>query len=347
MKKIYPDFYENFKCIADRCPDSCCKDWDVVVDDKSAEVYSCVCGECGKKLNEKMIIDEDGDRIFKSDNGKCPFWNDDMLCDIYINLGEEMLCKTCREFPRLTQDYTAFSEYMLSFSCPEAAKIMLALEKFDYIEDFKIENTELDYDLELMNFIIKARKITSDIIADRQKLISERLKKALIFNAQVQNLINNEVYDISMLNDLKSCDFSGLSEQKKDCSFIFEMHKSMDIMNEDFYKELCNTEIQSEYLADKYFEKALEILSQYYLFRYYLNAIDTYDVTFTIKRLICAVIVISALCVSKKTDENRLVQIFQQYSKEVEHSYENVELMEEKFFTDNNFSIENLIYALN
>ena len=33
MKHIYPKYYKDFKCIANKCPDSCCKDWDVELDD--------------------------------------------------------------------------------------------------------------------------------------------------------------------------------------------------------------------------------------------------------------------------------------------------------------------------
>lgn len=39
MKTAYHEFYKDFKCIADKCPDSCCKEWDVVVDDDSYIKY--------------------------------------------------------------------------------------------------------------------------------------------------------------------------------------------------------------------------------------------------------------------------------------------------------------------
>ena len=32
MRDIYPSFYQPFSCIANRCEDSCCKDWDIDVD---------------------------------------------------------------------------------------------------------------------------------------------------------------------------------------------------------------------------------------------------------------------------------------------------------------------------
>ena len=113
MKHYFPKYCEKFRCIANLCPDSCCRDWDVVVDDTSFDFYNKVKGEFGDRLRSLMTIDEDGDRIFIRQGEKCPFWNSDMLCDIYINLGENHLCHTCKEFPRITQDYTAFCEHAL------------------------------------------------------------------------------------------------------------------------------------------------------------------------------------------------------------------------------------------
>ena len=39
MELIKPKFFDSFKCIADRCPDTCCAGWDVEIDDRSAEKY--------------------------------------------------------------------------------------------------------------------------------------------------------------------------------------------------------------------------------------------------------------------------------------------------------------------
>ena len=84
MKHYFPKYCEKFRCIANLCPDSCCRDWDVVVDDTSFDFYNTVRGEFGDRLRSLMTIDEDGDRIFIRQGEKCPFWNSDMLCDIYI-----------------------------------------------------------------------------------------------------------------------------------------------------------------------------------------------------------------------------------------------------------------------
>ena len=36
MKLIKPTFYDAFSCIASACPDSCCQEWDVLVDPDQA-----------------------------------------------------------------------------------------------------------------------------------------------------------------------------------------------------------------------------------------------------------------------------------------------------------------------
>ena len=39
MDYIYPEYYKEFKCIADKCPDTCCAGWKIMIDDKSLEKY--------------------------------------------------------------------------------------------------------------------------------------------------------------------------------------------------------------------------------------------------------------------------------------------------------------------
>ena len=122
MREIYPPHYAAFHCIAGACPDSCCKEWEIVVDAESVEKYQMVSGELGNRLRQAMITDADGDVIFQEREKRCPFWNAQQLCDIHGGLGEAALCETCRQFPRVTQDYGDFIEYDISPACPEAKR---------------------------------------------------------------------------------------------------------------------------------------------------------------------------------------------------------------------------------
>ena len=45
-----PSYFDTFSCIASQCPDSCCKEWDVQVDDISAKYYRSLPGKLGDDL---------------------------------------------------------------------------------------------------------------------------------------------------------------------------------------------------------------------------------------------------------------------------------------------------------
>ena len=48
MFTVKPDFYDNFKCIADKCTDSCCIGWEIDVDETALEKYN--------KINQMIEI---------------------------------------------------------------------------------------------------------------------------------------------------------------------------------------------------------------------------------------------------------------------------------------------------
>ena len=315
MIHIYPSYYKKFKCIANECPDSCCKDWDVVVDEESESFYNSVNTEFGEKIRRLTVTDNDGDRIFVSQNGKCPFWNKDMLCDIYINLGEEHLCETCKNFPRITQDYTDFVEHTLSLACPEGARLILE-EENDYSEFDNFIYNESD---KLMDFLLKARAKTSKIFKDRKLSFAQRLKEALRYNRDIQNSLD-EISEPESVSDL---------------SYIFELHNKLEIMSNE-WKEILASASKNE--PDTNHDVEFERLALYYIYRYYLNAIDSYNVLSTIKRIACAYIVLSRCELER--DCTRLMQL---YSKEVEHSYENSEMLEDEFYFVPQLSVDSLI----
>ena len=81
MKQIYPDFYPEFRCLAGKCPDTCCKDWEVVVDPEAMEFYRSVLGALGERL-KNGFVEQDGDICFRLENGKCTFLTEDGLCEL-------------------------------------------------------------------------------------------------------------------------------------------------------------------------------------------------------------------------------------------------------------------------
>ncbi len=327
MRHYYPSYFKKFKCIAARCPDSCCKDWDVVVDSETEAFYNTVQSPLGDKLRALTVTDGDGDRVFVSQNGRCPFWNADMLCDIYIELGEDRLCRTCAEFPRITQEYDGFCEHTLSFACPEAARLILAEDNAysDLLE------ARYHGDDELLSSLLRARKQTALLLCGSGKPLGLRLGDCLEYNAQIQAVLNGgepAALDIPEDGDL---------------SAVFELHKRLDYMSADFARLVAEAgDSGLTPLFEGETAKALERLFLYMLFRYYLNAVDSYDVLSTVKRAVCACLVLGVM--ARNTSD--LTALFQRYSKEVEHSYENSEELTFAFAADEAFSSERLITLL-
>ena len=120
-------YFDTFRCIASACPDSCCKEWAVQVDDASAAYYRSLPGPLGDRLRQ-VLAEEDGCTVMTIQDGRCPMWRQDGLCRIQAELGEPALCDTCRDFPRLRHDYGDFIEYGLELSCPEAARLILSAD---------------------------------------------------------------------------------------------------------------------------------------------------------------------------------------------------------------------------
>ena len=181
-----PSYFDTFRCIAGECPDSCCKEWDVQVDAAAAARYRSLPGDLGDRLRE-VLYDEDGETYMAIVDGRCPMWRKDGLCRIQAELGEGALCKTCREFPRLTHDYGDFIEYGLELSCPEAARFILDAEPAPFLTEEVPGEGEAEYDEEAMAVLKATRQQILAILSDDTRPVNEILTLALFYGMQAQS----------------------------------------------------------------------------------------------------------------------------------------------------------------
>ena len=123
MELYYVNYYNQFHCIGPACEDTCCAVWGIEIDDKTYEKYKSCKGKWGERFAGS--IDEEQCFHMKEDSKECIFLNDKHLCDIQAAFGEDMLCRTCKMFPRHMEDYGERREFMLSLACPEAARMIL------------------------------------------------------------------------------------------------------------------------------------------------------------------------------------------------------------------------------
>lgn len=210
MKVRYPDHYKKFQCIAGACPDTCCAGWEIAVDPVSEERYR----DAQKQL--KKTKPEFARKLKKyvqngyiiSEDVTCPFLNRDGLCEMYIELGPDSLCHTCKRHPRHMEDYGDLHEVMLLMSCPEAARLIL--EENDggfYTRELPERHGNMDgIDEELLEILLEARdviwKVTkSQVIQDHVKVQGEVsspesvMAFSLALAHDIQRRLANEEYE--------------------------------------------------------------------------------------------------------------------------------------------------------
>ena len=129
---IRPEYSQRFRCIGPACEDSCCQGWAVNIDRPAYEKYQAVpAGPLRTLLDESIERTPDAAnplhfaRMRMTPSLTCPVLNEERLCRIHAELGEEFLCHTCATYPRIVSSIDGIEEKALSLSCPEAARLVL------------------------------------------------------------------------------------------------------------------------------------------------------------------------------------------------------------------------------
>ena len=211
MIYTYPHYYKKFNCIADKCPDTCCGKWQIVIDDDSLEKYQEYDGEYRSELHRKVNWKEEVFRHGK--NGKCAFLRDDMLCDMYVHMGKDSLCNTCREYPRHTEEFENVREVSLSLSCPEAARIILnTTDIVTFVSDEDDEDEVFDdFDYFLYSNLEDIREEILRILQDRSVDIRSRIESVLQIGASAQR--HYDEGDLVMWDELEEQDKPQISRK--------------------------------------------------------------------------------------------------------------------------------------
>ena len=310
-----PDYFDRFHCIAGACPDSCCKEWDVQVDASAAEYYRSLPGALGDRLRE-VLSDEDGETIMTIIDGRCPMWRADGLCRIQAELGEAALCRTCREFPRLTHDYGYFMELGLELSCPEAAKFILnaqpsAEEIAAPVCELVCDDTEMEpeYDIEAMEILKATREKALAILSDTTRPVGEVLALGLLYGYQAQAELDGgepQPFDAgSALDEVRNLAKPGNFQE------IVDFFLNLEILTPEWEALLRSP-------APGGWDGHTLALARYLVQRYWLQAVSDYDLYSRVKFMVIACLLVKHL----GGDIFRTAQLF---SKEIENDVDNVE----------------------
>lgn len=307
-------YFDIFRCIASACPDSCCQEWDVAVDDHSAAFYRNLPGDLGEALRQKLKFD-DGWYLEITDR-RCPMWRPDGLCRIQYELGENALCKTCREFPRLTHDYGDFVEHTLELSCPEAARILLTEPDLPMAETEVPGGEAPEYDAEIMDILLRSRRKALSLLENTP--MPQALTLLLLYAYRIQDeLDGGEAVEFDPEAELA---FARQMGQKGNADSLREFYLSLEILTERWEHLLRHPAPHPHWPGE------LRRLAQYGVERYWLQAVSDYD-------LICRVKLILSACILVKELGGDPAATAQLWSKEIENSAENVDAILDAAYT--------------
>ena len=125
MSVWYPDFYPAFRCRAASCRHSCCRGWEIDVDETSAALYRGLPGGLGEELRAALFEDGEGWHLRLTEEERCPFLQPDGLCRLIRELGEDALCDVCALHPRFFQEIGEDELWGLGLSCEAATDLLL------------------------------------------------------------------------------------------------------------------------------------------------------------------------------------------------------------------------------
>lgn len=349
-----PSFYKEFRCTAGKCSDTCCDGWKILIDDESVKKYKGHKGELKGRF-EKSIICQGKDAYFLLQGSRCPFLNDENKCDIYINMGKDALSSTCASFPRRISVKGGRMQACLSMSCPEAAGLVLKEKdgiKFESYDDGAVYTEKLNNkDV----FINRVGDAFINIIKNKTIPLKKRIIM-IIFAADsirrgYDNSFEESVELIEGLNDSRG--INELKDLVSGAACVENLEVKKQVLSEimDIYASLClsrnhhslSVELINDYANGIYYDIVsfagteqyiyqYENYIEYYIFRHIQECRDGDDI-FNMAVMMCvSYSVIKALdkmCIKKygKLSMENQVEIMHYYSKIIEHSQKDYEMM--------------------
>lgn len=383
-----PYYYNQFKCIADKCPATCCEGWAIVVDDKTMKKYHSL-----PKEDKAYVLShvDHTEGVFKRSGDRCAFLNDRNLCDLYTRLGEDAFCNTCRRYPRHFEEYGNLLEAALSMSCPVAAKMIVTNQKPDQFVESRSDRKSPHFDevdAVLLAGLLEVREHMIEIVNDRRISLQQRLKRLYQYSYKVQKLIYNYealgkkvkkskcvsefLLKIDLLTKkeanyaLKIADTINPNRQKSMFALLDIMGvleninadwpRMMEELKSTLYIDMTNEEYMARskefetYMQDRNYEYAHIV--NYFLYTYYLGGVYDYQVHSMTKLALISYAIIRdfgllAYIKNKKVlTEEEQIRICYTYSRQIEHSDDNLMALEGLLAAHPELSDENIIRML-
>ena len=340
MKYTIPHYFEDFKCVAAECEDTCCAGWAIMIDEETLEKYKNMEGAFGNRLRNSIDW-ENGS--FCQYEKRCAFLNEDNLCDLHLEAGEHALCDTCRDYPRHKEEFEGIREGSLSLSCIEAAKLILGCKEpvqfISFEDDVEDEEYE-DFDYLLYTKLTDAREKVLSVLQNRDMDIMMRMGMVLELAQKMQDALDDgEIFRIDdILEPFGEMEAAlqfekGLSEyrigENEYCATMrkmFRVFNKLEVLKEDWPEYVKRAEFtlyaegQSSYESNRrafhktmglkssmYEEWAnyLEQLMVYFVFTYFCGAVYDDNILGKMQTAVVSTILIQELSIARWLEQGK------------------------------------------
>lgn len=316
MEIFIPKYYQDFHCIAAACPDSCCKEWEVDVDETAAAFYRALPGSLGEDLRQVLKDTETG-TVMTIREGRCPMWQQDGLCRIQAELGHDALCQVCQQFPRLSHDYGDFIEYGLELSCPEAARLILT-ESHTMTVQTQPDADPPEYDREAMTLLQKSRRDVFDFLDTTPLPANLALAVLLLYAHEAQSWLDGG--EAPVLDSNANLALAKKYAVKGDWQQLVSFFLDLEILTPQWRTRL------EQPFGDGDWHFGYLTLARYFMERYWLQTVSDYDLIGRVKLAIAACLLVYHL-------GGEFIETAQLFSKEIENNSDNLDAILDGAYT--------------
>lgn len=366
MKFYMPDYYDKFHCLAGQCPDTCCAAWAVVLDDTAYASYQAIDGPFGDRVRS-AICQHDGEYCFVQTDGRCALLDRDGLCSIQKQLGHQALCQVCQFYPRFSTEIGMRREMGLCLSCPEAARLILTNPEPIRFHEYEADAGAViphDVDAALYFQLLTSRQTMLRILQDRTRPIAERACLLLDFGEKLQAKLHPRRCGGMGAVSQQYLDGSFLSRRlqklrQSRCTPAQRIHlsqaqfytlRTLEHLSDAWEQQLTADSLHLTTILEsgqhqallrafqqhtQAYESQYEHLMVYFVYKYVLRAAFDRKIAWRLKLAVFSFWMIREMGLVQWLNADRaftshdLVELARQYSKELEHSEENMVRMAE------------------
>jgi len=341
-----PEYCRHFRCIAGECRDSCCKGWEIDIDENSFKRYTRLQGEFAEKLRQNI---EDGHfKLLPSD--RCPMLRQDGLCDMICHLGESSLCDICREHPRFVEVYGDIMEKGVGLCCEEAVRLLLETNESDDtpITFVERETNDIPDDIpddarDARDAIFAERDNLFKILSQHNRPLGERISEMLDFAVEASAIETNA-------NETSAVENQGSRTDKVDLQpwiDVLGQGESFGPAWDTAYKQITNKYLKKQTSVHHLFtESDGEKIIAYLLFRYYAKSLFDGNSLAKVQFAIYFWTILQQFgeILAQATGKTPTAKIaaIKLLSKQIEYSDEIMSFLEEEFMENPAFSPANI-----